>query len=170
MRLRTWITVAAAWLAAGSATAEQSFVDWSVGVLDDRSGAYAATASDTGAVLGEFCTFSGVCKVRLLIPVNCEAGAVYPALVNSDMGGVHITLICEGKVNDIAHFSMREPDIVRGLFRQATRIGFAVTMKHDEFRVFRFSLNGAIAATTFMRDAVARGSKSGSGNLRDARL
>jgi len=105
------------------------------------------------------------------MPVTCEQGASYPALVNSDKGAIHILLVCEGPAMGLpeAHrFGIHEYAAIREIIRQATRIGFAITMEDDEFRVFRFSLKGATAAMTFIRDATVSG--AGQKGLRDARM
>ena len=136
---------------ASSYAAEKRFGSWLVGPITDNEGVYAATANDSGAILGQYCYNSEAsCFWLLANDTNCEPGSRYPVLVNADTGAYSLEMLCiklEGK----GRYAFTDFDAIDGLIKKSSRIGIAFPLKSGLFQVTRFSLNGSSNAVTFMR-------------------
>lgn len=159
------------WLANIRVNAADNFGAWSVDMGDDHSFIYAATVNDSGGLLGEYCTPSeGSCMWVLGISTKCDTGHQYPVLANADTGAVELEIVCNGELpNGMYKYAFSSFDQIDSLVKAATRIGFAMPMQGDQFRVVRFQLNGASAAVASMRTAAEKMAvrKSGSHSTRD---
>jgi hypothetical protein len=124
---------------------------WSVGVLDGKAGAFAATANDSGAVLGQYCyAEEGNCVWVLVNEIGCEAGHRYPLLVSTDSGAAILELLCmsnEGR----QRFVFTNFDAIDWIVRKARTVGMAFPTANGLFHVSSFSLEGATRAVTLMR-------------------
>lgn len=170
VRLMLWALVVFA--IAGSAVAQGGrYDDWFVGSLDDGSGGFAGTSNDSGSILANYCYFDGrSCEYRIGFSTRCDVGDSYPGLINSDVGGAHITIRCGGSTQEGRWiYVVNEYDTVDQIVKQGMRIGIAVPLQRDEFHVLRFSLRGATAATTFMRGAVSNARSQGRNGVRGTR-
>lgn len=136
-----------------TAKADETYGSWSVALGDDRSFVYAATANDSGALLGEYCyPDKGSCIWILGTKTKCEDGHEYPVLANSDTGAVQLQVKCNGLApNNLYSYAFTSFADVDQLVKGGTRVGFALPLQADEFRVVRFLLNGSNAAIDSMR-------------------
>lgn len=139
-----------AWASAG---AETNLGHWSVAFTHDKSSIYASTFNDSGAVLGEWCSFSTKsCTWMMGTDTGCKTEHVYPVLANSDQGAAHLDLICRGPIagtgygNTYAYAFSTVADL-QAAMKKGLIVGIAAPMKQDQFRVYRFNLDGAMAAS-----------------------
>lgn len=137
-----------------SATAEMK-VSGSWGWEATNSSFFAATANDSGAVFGQFCYPGEDNKCYWLVGLSsgCQTGDEYPALVNSDTGAASLRLVCMGKSKDGAYYryAFTDFDSIDAVAKDAARVGIAVPLKGDEFRVSRFDMSGSRPAVLAMR-------------------
>lgn len=136
----------------------QTFGAWQVALSADLTNIYAATKNDSGAVLGEYCfPRKGSCVWALGIPTSCDDGHVYPLLANSDIGSAQIRIQCQGPVDGkLYSYAFTNFKSIDHLVKRASRVGFAMPLQADRFRVVRFVLNGASAALKTMRIAATK--------------
>lgn len=133
-----------------------TFGSWVSGSMADNSGFYAATVNDSGDVFGEYCSFeSKSCFWVLAVDSGCEKNSVYPTLGNTDKGAASLELVCAGPGESKWRYTFQNWKELESLVKQGTRLGLAMPMKADEFRVHRFLLNGLIAATTMTENTFA---------------
>jgi hypothetical protein len=133
--------------------------DWTYGRSDDRSTFFAFTTNDSGAVLGEWCGAStGKCSWMIGLTTMCEQNSSYPILANSDTGAASVMITCGGKVSDtnLSRYQFTSYKDVESLLQGSKRIGFAIPMQLDQFRVVRFSLDGAVQAVENMERQVVK--------------
>ena len=165
-----FVVLVTAVFAVGSAHGEV-IGDWEVSTKD--SAPYAATANDSDQVFGQFCFLEeGSCYWLVAITIACKEGDKYPVLANSDTGAVHLEMIClDGNPQGGRYrYAFTHFDEVDQLVRDSTRVGFAMPLQEDSFRVLRFNLRGVETALSVMRDAANKRLKSLSRNTRDQRL
>lgn len=164
------ITVALLGLISSVAYADSTYGDWQAGVTDDRTMMYAYTTNDSGNVFGEWCSVTtGNCTWMIGLTTGCEQESSYPVLANSDKVAAALDIKCGGKIEDtqLSRYQFTNFKSVEGLLKNAHRIGFALPMQGDQFRVVRFSLRGSSTATATMEGAVAKLAKPG--RTRDTR-
>ena len=132
--------------------------DWAWSV-DDPEMYYAGTENAAGQTLIQLCDpADGTCLYAVGFDTRCDKGDSYPALVNSDAGTAGIELLCGDEMDDGGHLMLvKDFDQVDSIIREATRIGFALPMKGDEFKAVRFSLKGSVNAIEAMRKVAERG-------------
>jgi hypothetical protein len=131
----------------------EEFGHWETGILDDKSASYAATVSDSGEVFGEFCNFaSKTCNWILAVSNKCDTNDVYPVLGNTDKGAAHFEVVCLGANSDGTkyRYGFKSWQELEKLIRTGSRFGIATPMQSDQFRVFRFWLDGLNASTKSM--------------------
>lgn len=87
------------------------------------------------------------------IGITCEEKHEYPALINSDAGSAQVTLICAHKYEGENVLLVSGFDDIDRIVRAATRIGIAIPMENDQFKVSRFGLAGSTYAIDLMRAA-----------------
>jgi len=146
---------ATAFCAAAPAVAQTVPVgDWLVSTQSDST-LFAATINDSGALFGQFCYLEeGTCAWLLGMTTGCEKGDKYPALLNSDRGARSVEIYCDGKLESgLYRYAFTDFDAVKGHLIDSARIGIAIPLQSDQFRVVRFSLDGAARAISSMRDA-----------------
>lgn len=115
---------------------------------------YAATVNGAGHILGQYCYFEAAsCPYLVGIGIDCEKGSQYPALINSDAGSAQVSLVCAYKYQNQFVLVINSFDDADRIIRAATRIGIAVPMQGDEFKVSRFGLAGSTYAIDLMRAA-----------------
>lgn len=150
------LAVTLAWCA-GAHAELPTYKDWSVGAATDGSGVYAATSNESGSIFGQACSFNGNCEYRLLTSTTCEPDAIYPGLVTTEHGAASVNLVCRNAGNGTHVYAIAPFADIDALARKASRMGIVIPTESDHFHVMRFSMMGATAAVTFMRDALARG-------------
>ncbi len=136
-----------------SCASAQTVGDWTYSLRDPF---YAATINDSGNVFGQWCDLDDrSCFYLVAFPTRCEEDDKYPVLINSDKGSFSTTLICRGKLKNrnLYRYVFANFDQIDGLAKSAQRVGVAIPLEGDEFRVIRFSLVGASVALTAMRAA-----------------
>jgi len=139
----------------GAAVAQTVNVgSWMVSTQSDTA-VYAVTVNDSGALLGQFCyPEQGSCMWLLGMTTGCEQGDRYPVLLNSDRGAQSVEIYCDGKLESgLYRYAFTDFDAMQNHVKDSTRIGFAVPLRSDQFRVVRFALDGAAPAIQSMRDA-----------------
>lgn len=143
-------------LAVNTAHAGKVFGEWSVDLTNDRAYLFAATANDSGAVFGQYCQLEeSTCYWVLGIATSCERGNSYPVLANTQGSAAPLTVICDGQLSSGLYRYVFKPfDTVDGLLLNMPRIGFAFPLTGDQFRVVRFSLDGAHRAVNTLRQQV----------------
>lgn len=145
-----------------SAAIAQTYGSWTVDTADDKSYLYAATANDSGNVLGEYCyPQQGSCVWILGMATSCEENHTYPMLANADVGAQHLEVVCRGQLpSKLYQYVFTKFDDIDRIVKQGSKVGFAIPLQEDQFRVVRFLLVGATAAIKNMR-ATATGMNSG---------
>jgi hypothetical protein len=149
----------------------QSFGDW-FAETQSRTALYAASINDSGNVFGQFCFLGeGSCVWLVALKTGCQKGDKYPVLANSDAGAVHLEVYCDGQLESgLYRYAFTTFDPVENLVKQSARIGFALPLQEDEFRVVRFNLRGALAAISAMRAAAESRTKPATRGTRDERM
>jgi hypothetical protein len=165
------LVVLGAALAALRADAQaRQFGAWAAGVMDGKEGVFAATVNDSGGVLGQYCfRESGSCLWLLANDINCEDGARYPVLVNTDSGAVSTTIRCID-VDGKARYVFEAFDVIDDAVRKANWFGIAFPMQSGRFQVSRFSMSGAAQAVALMRKAAEATAKPASSTTTDQSL
>lgn len=154
------ITLLLALLAFAAAPAVADDSDkWTVNT-DDPAMMYAVVLNDSGALFGEYCyPDKHSCLWLISLSTECEKNHKYPVLANSDGGAVHLTIQCQGAIgNDDDKkyaYVFTDFDEINDLVKHAKRVGFALPLQSDRFRVVRFSLEGAASAIAEMRGKAA---------------
>jgi len=135
-----------------SVHAEDTFGHWTTGKVSNDSGMYAATMNDSGAILGEYCYYSSKsCTWTLAVDSTCEKDHSYPVLANTDKGAAYFDIVCLGRQeNGLYTFGFKNWKDLEGLLKSGMRIGIATPMQSDQFKVFRFLLDGLIDSTKSM--------------------
>jgi hypothetical protein len=128
----------------------QTIGDWSYQV---KRPFYAGTLNDSGHVFGQWCDVdAGSCIYVLVLSTRCDEDESYPVLVNSDTSSLSTTLVCRGRLESGKYrYSLGNFDDIDAIVRKAKRVGIAIPLEGDQFRVVRFSLEGALASLTIMR-------------------
>lgn len=126
------------------------YQDWAASVGNDKTYVFAATANDSGEVLGEYCYFSdGKCIWLIGITTGCKPGDTYPVLANSDANTVSLEVVCRGQLSPgVFTLQFTNWKNLEANFTDSSRVGFAIPLKDNTFRVVRFSLKGRSTATT----------------------
>ena len=154
------LKLATGFLVPGLAVAA-TFADWEEST--DRAGSFwsAATVNGSQEVFGQWCyADKGTCIWLIGMTTRCHKGKTYPVVANSDVGAVQLEVQCLGKLEVTGAFELAFTnfDDVDHLARRASRVGFAIPLQGDQFRVARFSLSGAVRALTAMRGAAGSAS------------
>ena len=127
--------------------------DW-VWSMDNNEFFYAGTTNNSQHFFGQFCYFETEdCIYLLSVKVTCETEAEMPALVNSDKGAIHVSLICGHMYEGYNVLYMTPFDDVDLIVRQSSYLRIAIPMESDQFKVSRFSLIGSTSAVDNMRAA-----------------
>lgn len=116
---------------------------------------YAGTVNDSGNIFGQWCFPSeGSCIYLIALATRCDENSDYPVLINSDSGASSATLICRGKLEggNLYRYAFSNFDAIDRAVRASKRIGIATPLEGDQFRVFRFSLDGASPSLKILRD------------------
>lgn len=130
---------------------------WTAGLSEDRQSSYAGTVNDSGNLLAQYCFLSsGNCVYLLAMPTSCKDGNRYPVLVNSDVGSFSTEIVCGGPLDGRFRYLFSNFEMINSAVRDAARIGFAVPLSGDNFRVTRFDLNGSRQALSRSLDLLSR--------------
>jgi hypothetical protein len=153
------------------ALAERQIIgDWAV----EGSTGYteASTSNESGSMFGFLCG-NGSCAFYLDTKTNCGVdGTKTPMLVNADAGSTFVMTTCvnldtKGHQRQLATF--QDVDILTSI-ASGTAIGFAIPMANGQFKIVRFSLSGAVAATNGAAAAMAQTPRPQPSQLRDSTM
>jgi hypothetical protein len=122
---------------------------WITGITDGKSAVYAATLNDDGFVFGKYCFFaSKTCSWHVALDMSCDADATYPVLASTDKGASTFSLKCVGKMDDTHYeYVFTNWKDLEKLVNKGDRLGIVTPLQSDQFRVYRFILDG-LAQTT----------------------
>jgi hypothetical protein len=141
--------------------------DWVVDV--ESQNAYSAvTVNDSGHGFGVFCDLNeGTCYWLIEMSSSCDEGTTYPVLGNSDGTAVNLELLCIGRLEGgSSAYAFKDFDQVEKLVRHSDRVGFAVPLGGDEFRMEKYNLRGTVDALALMLAATNKSLKSVPNNNR----
>lgn len=176
MRLLLFFSFIVFSIASNSSSHAESFGKWHTGTTNSGEKLFfAVTANDSGNLLGQYCSPStGNCIWLLGMNASCKEGDQYPVLANSDKGAAHILVYCNAKLdNGLYSYVFTDFDTVNDFVMKGSKIGFAVPLQSDQFRVVRFDLIGSNRAISTMRsiaEKTHRRSPSKTTNTRDQDL
>jgi len=148
-----------------------SHAQWTLDVAN-TSYYWAATTNSEAQAFGQYCYHeSRQCLWLVGIPTKCEQGSKYPALVNSTSGSGSVELYCTSQGDRQNVLAFTDFDQIDRFVRESERLGIAIPLQDDKFRVFRFEVSGASFFLDKMREAALRrqprkgkkGNVSGSG-------
>jgi len=143
---------------AGAITAPAQVIgDWVVDVKSPN--AYSVvTVNDRGHAFGEFCDLNeGNCYWLIEMSSSCDEGTTSPVLGNSDGAAVNLELVCMGRLEGGSYaYAFTDYDQVDELVRHSDRIGFAVPLGGDEFRMVKYNLRGTADALSVMLAATGQ--------------
>jgi hypothetical protein len=150
------ITLVAA-LVSGPEVHAEVFGDWFAEAHGPTS-VYAASANEAGNVFGQFCYLSeGSCVWLIGVKTRCQQGDRYPVLANSNVGAMHLEVLCDGRLDSgLYRFAFTNFDQVEKLVTHSDRVSFAIPVEDAQFGIVRFSLQGAAAALSELRQAAQR--------------
>jgi hypothetical protein len=170
-RLFSKISLLMLTLASLSASAQEGqFGSWAVGSIVGNEGLYAATMNDSNALLGQYCYFEGENCVWLLAnDLGCENGSKYPVLINTDAGATSMELECM-KLGGKPRYAFTDFQSIDKSISETSNLGIAFPLQSGRFQVNRFSMNGAIKAITFMRNAGELAISKKKNSTKDIRL
>jgi len=133
---------------------------------------YAASVNDSGGLLGEYCFIrDNNCAWLLGMSTACDQGASYPVLANADSGAIQLQVYCDGQLdNGLFRYVFTEFALIDDTVKKSSRIGFAIPLQSDQFKVIRFQTKGAVPALTIMRGAAERRSGPGNSGTKDQEL
>ena len=117
---------------------------WSTGMTKDKSAIYAATTNDDGFVFGKYCFFSSkTCSWHVVLDMGCDNSATYPVLASTEKGASSFELKCMGKLDE-SHYEYVFTDWkeLESLVNKGARLGVVTPLQSDQFRVYRFLLDG----------------------------
>ncbi|MCM0082453.1 hypothetical protein L4X63_12715 [Geomonas sp. Red32] len=146
----------------------QEFGNWAVDAKSEKF-LYAATVNESGALLGQFCFVEGGSCVWLIgMDTGCNKGDEYTVLANSDAGSSAMQVLCDGQLdNGMYRYGFSDFESIDTLLKTATRVGFAVPLQSDQFKVFRFKLEGAKPAISVMRALAEKRMKNSETGTKD---
>jgi hypothetical protein len=129
---------------------------WQVDVSEDKSYVYASTTNESGSVFGQFCFVEAKSCVYLVgTDTPCTMGKKSPSLANTNAGAVVYELLCDEKTNNNNfRYLFTDFDSIDKLARLTLKVGFAIPLEGDQFKVVRFQLIDAVTALNFMREVV----------------
>ncbi|MCX8004722.1 MAG: hypothetical protein N2688_07160 [Burkholderiaceae bacterium] len=118
---------------------------WQAGVVDGGGGHYAATVNESGHAFGQYCFVNdGLCYWILVLATTCREGERYPVLVNSDAGASSHEILCLGPFRvagrELWRYAFVDFNAIDSVVRSGLRIGIALPLQSDQFRVVRFDL------------------------------
>ncbi|MGB8932197.1 MAG: hypothetical protein WCC48_13215 [Anaeromyxobacteraceae bacterium] len=164
------VALCAALIALRADAQARQFGAWATGVMDGNKGVFAATINDSGGLLGQYCyRESGSCLWLLANDADCEDGAKYPVLLNTDSGAANATIRCV-KLDGKARYVFEAFNVIDDAVRSASWFGIAFPMVNGRFQVSRFSMQGAAQAVSLMRKAAEASAKPATSTTKDLSL
>jgi hypothetical protein len=148
----------------------QHFGDWWVFPMSDEPRLFVAgTPSQSGDILRTVCSIEG-CVWMVTTKTGCDKDATQDVLVSTDKGAATLELVCVGKRQDGSEWYdqvFTNSDHVDQLIRSGRVIGFAVVLEGGQFKVTRYSTEGAADAATEASRRAGRGRSGRSTTAKD---
>ncbi len=143
--------------------------DWEWGYAEDATYLWAATNSDEGMMLGEFCFFdTETCIYFIAQDVECVEGDNYPVLINGNYVQA-AEIYCSHTYENLWVYIFSDYDLLDPLVRETGQIGVAMALDDGTFQLTRFSLKGSMQAMDAM-GSVFIGITDSGGSSRPASL
>ena len=173
-RLARWLSGTSLAVAAGMAPVLAQTGTWSESISANGEFVHASTLNTKGSFLGQFCyPANGKCMWLVGLKSRCTKGKRYPVLASGEGGASHVTMLCAGRKRigetEYSRFVLSKFKSIDKMVRSGARIGFALPMGSGQFRVVRFSTNGAATSLDAMRRVATemRGKQGNGGSLKD---
>lgn len=117
---------------------------------------YAAVVNESGGVFGQFCYVESESCIYLIgLDTSCENGNRYPVLLNSNNGTSVHEIYCDGKLNTGKYrYAFTDFKKIDEIVRESKRIGIALTLIDDQFKIIRFDVYGGGEAIDYMRNII----------------
>jgi len=123
----------------------------------DNSKYFYAGTSGSGNSFGQYCYFGAKrCLYLINTGMICENNEKLSALLNSNIGAKHITLLCGTTRDGRNVFQVTPFKVIDYVVRQARYVDIAIPLRGELFQVTRFSLVGSAYAIDLMRAATEK--------------
>ncbi len=128
--------------------------DWFLSTDSDEL-MFAISVNDTGSVFGQYC-FAELrsCMYLIAFKTRCEQGHKYQILANTDAGAFVYEIVCggalEGDLRGYYRYVFENYETIDKLVWAATKVGFAIPLEGDAFKVIRFDIRGATSAMEYL--------------------
>jgi len=120
---------------------------WQEGVSDEGTYMYGAVANANGDVFGEFCYYaSRMCLWQMAVETSCTDNATAPVLANTETGTAVLTVQCDGKLKTGSYRYKYNWKDLESAIKGSKTLGIAMALNANGFKVYRFSLDGYLAA------------------------
>ena len=135
-----------------------TYGDWTVMLSEERTDLIAATSQDDDKFLAYRCfTSEGKCAHVIVTATRCEEGGNYPVLINASSGSLTVDCLCSENENGTYELVPKNFDNFHNTLTESSGyIGFAIPLESGQFKVIRFSLNGAKRAMTAAEAAIRK--------------
>ncbi len=149
-------------LAPSFARAEAPASEKWVASTDNNEFYFAVSMNEAAHLLGQYCYLDSRSCYYLVafsafgLNAPCKEGKLYPVLVSTELGAEHMNVICSHGSGGKPRLVLDNFDVVDRLVRNASKIGFAMALNNDQFKVSRFDLTGAAHAIDIMRAAAEK--------------
>lgn len=120
--------------------------DWQVD-LSSSTGTEAFTVNESGSIFGFVCFVSiDRCTYYISAHTTCDKGSKSTVLLNLDSGAATSTITCT-EIDGTYYNALESSTDLATAIAASTTMGIAIPMQSGQFKVVRFSLNGANQAT-----------------------
>lgn len=137
-----------------------TYGDWTVVLSDDETDLIAVTEQDDDKMLAYRCFTSQKQCAHVIVPAtSCEEGQTYPVLVNASSASLALDCVCSENENGMYEFVPTDWDGFHNILTNSRGyVGFAIPLASGQFKVVRFSLDGAKRAMAAAEAAVRKDS------------
>ena len=134
---------------------KQTIGDWVLDIQSEFSEAY--TGNDSGSTFGFLCG-SDSCSAYLDVKSHCDENSSIPMLINAESGSAYVSAKCTHfpQAGSVRYIAVIEDKLIATAISSGAAIGFAMPMLSGEFKVVRFSLDGALRATDLAASVVKK--------------
>ena len=120
----------------------------------DSDTMYAVTMNDSGSLFGQYCFASTrSCVYLIALGTGCEKGRRYSILANTDVGTSYHEIYCDGELEGGKfRYVFTDFGTIDFLVATAAKVGFAMPLQDDQFKIIRFDLDGGASATGRLKE------------------
>lgn len=130
--------------------------NWVVNTDNDKF-YFTASSNEAAHLLGQYCYIAPeTCYYTVAFNITCKKGESYPVLVSTELGAEHMNAVCSNTSGSPHLLVLDNFAVIDRLVRNASRIGFAMPLNNDQFKISRFDLTGAAHAIDLMRGAAEK--------------